>query len=90
MVGTAVVKVENTPESIYKAVEQFCSGTAQNTKDVISSMVEQILEGKLRGIISTMTVEQINNDRAAFERKLRRTSTGSWERWDCISSPTPS
>ena len=70
VVGTAVVKVENTPESIYKAVEQFCSGTAQNTKDVISSMVEQILEGKLRGIISTMTVEQINNDRAAFEKKI--------------------
>ena len=33
-------------------------------------MVEQILEGKLRGIISTLTVEQINEDRAAFEQRI--------------------
>ena len=70
VVGTAVVKVENTAESVFKAVEQFCAGTAKDTKDTISSMVEQILEGKLRGIISTMTVEQINSDRAAFEKKI--------------------
>lgn len=70
VVGTAVVKVENTTESVFKAVEQFCSGTAVSTKETISLMVEQILEGKLRGIISTMTVEQINNDRAAFEKKI--------------------
>ena len=33
-------------------------------------MVEQILEGKLRGIVSTLTVEQINEDRAAFEQRI--------------------
>lgn len=70
VVGTAVVKVRNETESIYKAVEQFCSGNAKSTKDVISSMVEQILEGKLRGIVSTMTVEEINSNRAEFERRV--------------------
>lgn len=70
VVGTAVVKVDNTPSAVCKAVEQFCNGSAKNTKDTISSMVEQILEGKLRGIVSTMTVEQINEDRAAFEKKI--------------------
>lgn len=70
VVGTAVVKVRNEQESIYKAVEQFCSGNAKSTKDVISSMVEQILEGKLRGIVSTMTVEEINSNRAEFERRV--------------------
>lgn len=70
VVGTAVVKVKNEASSIYKAVEQFCSGNAKSTKDVISSMVEQILEGKLRGIVSTMTVEEINSNRAEFERRV--------------------
>lgn len=70
VVGTAVVKVRNEKESIYKAVEQFCNGPAISTKDVISSMVEQILEGKLRGIVSTMTVEEINSNRAEFERRV--------------------
>jgi len=36
----------------------------------LSNIVEQILEGKLRGIISTLTVEQINEDRAAFEQRI--------------------
>ncbi len=70
VVGTAVVKVRNEKESIYKAVEQFCNGTASTTKNVISGMVEQILEGKLRGIVSTMTVEEINSNRAEFERRV--------------------
>ncbi len=35
-------------------------------------MVEQILEGKLRGIISTLTVEQINEDRASFEHQIEQ------------------
>lgn len=70
VVGTAVVKVRNEAASIFKAVEQFCSGNAKSTKDVISGMVEQILEGKLRGIVSTMTVEEINANRSEFERRI--------------------
>lgn len=42
----------------------------KNTTDVIRAMVEPVLEGRLRGIVSTMTVEQINNDRYAFEKKV--------------------
>lgn len=71
VVGTAIVKVKNDHESILKAVEQFCvGGRAENTVQVISKMVEQILEGKLRGIVSTLTVEQINEDRAAFKQRI--------------------
>lgn len=70
IVGTAVVKVKNDTENILKAVEQFCSGGEKNTVNVIRTIVEQILEGKLRGIISTLTVEQINEDRASFEQRI--------------------
>lgn len=70
IVGTAVIKVKNDPQSIYAAVEQFCSGGADNSVATIKSIVEQILEGKLRGIVSTLTVEQINEDRASFEQRI--------------------
>lgn len=70
IIGTAIVKVKNEREGILKAVEQFSSDGYKNTVNVISSMVEQILEGKLRGIVSTLTVEQINEDRAAFEQRI--------------------
>ncbi|TJX14602.1 flotillin [Tissierella creatinini] len=73
VVGTAIVKVKNEEESIMKAVEQFCvGGSADSTVTVISKMVEQILEGKLRGIVSTLTVEQINEDRASFEHQIEQ------------------
>lgn len=70
IVGTAVIKVRNDAQSIFSAVEQFCSDGAKNSVGTIKSIVEQILEGKLRGIISTLTVEQINEDRASFEQRI--------------------
>lgn len=70
IVGTAVVKVRNDSENVLKAVEQFSNGGEKNTVNVIRTIVEQILEGKLRGIVSTLTVEQINEDRSSFEQRI--------------------
>ena len=70
IVGTAVVKVRNDAENVLKAVEQFSNGGEKNTVNVIRTIVEQILEGKLRGIVSTLTVEQINEDRSSFEQRI--------------------
>ena len=73
--GTAVVKVDNDPSMILLAVEQFCNGNAERTTQNIRTVVEQILEGKLRGIVSTLTVEQINEDRVAFETSIEESIT---------------
>lgn len=73
--GTAVVKVDNTPDKVLIAVEQFCNGNAEKTTQNIKNVVEQILEGKLRGIVSTLTVEQINEDRVAFENSIEDSIT---------------
>lgn len=70
VVGTAVIKVDNSTESILRATEQFCTRGAQQTIITIQKMVEQILEGKLRGVVSAMTVEEINGDRATFESRI--------------------
>ena len=73
--GTAVVKVDNKPDMILLAVEQFCNGNTERTTQNIRNVVEQILEGKLRGIVSTLTVEQINEDRVAFENSIEDSIT---------------
>lgn len=77
--GTAVVKVDNKPDMILVAVEQFCNGNTQQTTQNIKTVVEQILEGKLRGIVSTLTVEQINEDRVAFETSIEESITKELE-----------
>ncbi len=73
--GTAVVKVDNDPDMVLLAVEQFCNGNTERTTQNIRTVVEQILEGKLRGIVSTLTVEQINEDRVAFETSIEESIT---------------
>ena len=77
--GTAVVKVDNKPDMVLIAVEQFCNGNTQQTTQNIKTVVEQILEGKLRGIVSTLTVEQINEDRVAFETSIEDSITKELE-----------
>lgn len=70
VVGTAAIKVDNTDAAILKATEQFCANNPNETIMRMKTMVEQILEGKLRGVVSSMTVEEINGNRAVFEQKI--------------------
>ncbi len=69
--GTAVIKVRNTHESIYAAIEQFSGVNEGQIQTSISDQVTLILEGKLREIVASMTVEQIYNDREAFSAKVQ-------------------
>ena len=69
--GTAVIKVRNTQESIYLAIEQFTGGNEAQIQNSIGEQVTLILEGKLREIVASMTVEQIYNDREAFSAKVQ-------------------
>ncbi len=71
VVGTAVIKVRNTHESIYAAIEQFTGGNEMQIQRSIADQVTLILEGKLREIVASMTVEQIYNDREAFSAKVQ-------------------
>jgi len=71
VLGTAVIKVRNTQESIYAAIEQFIGVNEAQIQKSISDQVTLILEGKLREIVASMTVEQIYNDREAFSAKVQ-------------------
>jgi len=65
--GVAVVKVKSDTESILSAAEQFnTSNGLEHTLEVIEHTTKNVLEGKLREIVSKMTVEEIYKDREKF------------------------
>ncbi|MFZ5966697.1 MAG: flotillin family protein [Bacillota bacterium] len=69
--GVAVMKVKSDRESILAAVEQFNTGNEKETIEVIKDTARDVLEGKLREIISTMTVEDIYKNREKFASQVQ-------------------
>jgi flotillin len=65
--GVAVVKIKSDTESILSAAEQFnTSKGLDHMLGVIAKTTMQVLEGKLREIVSKMTIEEIYRDRETF------------------------
>src|ERR1043166_2374873 len=70
--GVAQIKVKGDYISIATAAEQFLSkGT-----DDIKNIATQTLEGHLRAILGTMTVEDIYQNRDAFASKVQEVAAG--------------
>ncbi len=69
--GVAVIKVKSDKESILNAIEQFNTGRENQTIEVIKDTAKDVLEGKLREIISKMTVEEIYKDREKFASQVQ-------------------
>jgi len=69
--GVAVIKVKSDKESILAALEQFNTGNEVKTIEVIAGITKDVLEGKLREIISKMTVEEIYKDREKFASEVQ-------------------
>lgn len=69
--GVAVIKVKSDKESILASVEQFNTGREKETIIVIKDTAKDVLEGKLREIISKMTVEEIYKDREKFASQVQ-------------------
>ena len=73
--GVAVIKVKSDKESILSATEQFNTGKEDRTIEVIKDTSKDVLEGKLREIISKMTVEEIYKDREKFASQVQEVAT---------------
>ncbi|KAF0196033.1 MAG: hypothetical protein FD169_1099 [Bacillota bacterium] len=69
--GVAVIKVKSDRESVLSAMEQFNTGNENRTIEVIKDTAKDVLEGKLREIISKMTVEEIYKDREKFASQVQ-------------------
>lgn len=62
----ANVKITSDPRYVHNAVERFLDLPPEN----IRQSAKQMLEGVLRGVISQLTPEQVNEDRIEFANKL--------------------
>src|SRR5664279_806326 len=70
--GVAQIKVKGDDISIATAAEQFLS----KDTEAIKNIAMQTLEGHLRAILGTMTVEDIYQNRDAFASKVQEVAAG--------------
>src|SRR5256712_7144437 len=70
--GVAQIKVKGDDVSIATAAEQFLSKGTEDIKNIAT----QTLEGHLRAILGTMTVEDIYQNRDAFASKVQEVAAG--------------
>jgi flotillin len=70
--GVAQIKVKGDDVSIATAAEQFLSKGTEEIKNIAM----QTLEGHLRAILGTMTVEEIYQNRDAFASKVQEVAAG--------------
>lgn len=64
--GVANVRISSKTAQLANAVERFLS----MTREQIMSVARETLEGNLRGVLSTLTPEEVNQDREKFAGAL--------------------
>ncbi len=64
--GVANIKVPGELPLIHHALERFLG----RTREEIMRLGRETLEGNLRGVLATLTPEQVNQDKEAFAQKL--------------------
>jgi flotillin len=64
--GVANVKVSSKSEQLANAIERFLG----MNRDQIMAIARETLEGNLRGVLSTLTPEEVNTDREKFAGEL--------------------
>merc|ERR1712198_398630 len=69
--GVAQVKIMKNPELLHTASEQFLG----KKEDEITDTILQTLEGHLRAILGTLTVEEVYKDRDRFANLVREIAT---------------
>jgi len=64
--GVANIKIPGEEPLIHFALERFLG----RSRDQIREIARETLEGNLRGVLATLTPEQVNQDKEAFATKL--------------------
>ncbi|HYE79805.1 MAG TPA: flotillin family protein, partial [bacterium] len=70
--GIAQIKIKGDDVSMATAAEQFLS----KTKQEIQRIALQTVEGHLRAILGTMTVEEVYSNRETFAQKVQEVAAG--------------
>ena len=74
--AVANVKIRGDEASLQAAAERFLG----MTPDQVQKVIFQTLEGHLRSILGTLTVEEVNSDRQSFAQKLTSEATVDLEK----------
>lgn len=64
--GVANIKVAGEEPAIHNAIERLLGKTRQE----LEQLAKETLEGNLRGILASLTPEQVNEDKMAFAKSL--------------------
>lgn len=64
--AVALVKVSSDPTTVMNAVERFLG----RGREEIQQVARETLEGNLRGVLATLTPEEVNEDRLKFAESL--------------------
>jgi flotillin len=64
--GVANIKIAGEEPRLGAAVERLLG----KTREEIAKIAKDVLEGNLRGVLSQLTPEEVNEDKRAFEEKL--------------------
>lgn len=78
--GVSIFKISSNKEDVLKATEQFNTGNQKDTINEIKDTVQEVLEGKLREILSKMTVEEIYKDREMFANQIEAVAKNDLEK----------
>jgi flotillin len=78
--AAATVKIDSSEASIHIAAEQFLS----LGKDGIRDVAVNVLEGKMREVIGTMTVEEIYRGRMEFNRRVVESTREDFSRMGLV------
>ena len=70
--GVATFKIGADDESIQNAAERFLDAK----DDEVDSIVKNVLEGSLRSIVGTLTIEELNLDRQKFQQAVQDAAKG--------------
>ena len=70
--GVATFKIGADNESIRNAAERFLDAQEEE----VDSIVKNVLEGSLRSIVGTLTVEELNLDRMKFQQAVQDAAKG--------------
>jgi flotillin len=62
----AVVKISSSPQVVMNAVERFLG----RGREEIQQVAKETLEGNLRGVLATLSPEEVNEDRLKFAESL--------------------
>jgi len=74
-----ILKIKNVTEKILAAMEQFNTGDLSGTIRNITDTSKEVLEGKLREILSGMTVEEIYQNREKFASSVQEVAAKELE-----------